>query len=167
MNSDTYKLDGLCGIGLWMENASEPLTNTDKINESSKSLIVIVTNSARNIRLFYCLSIFGVVLIFAYSLFLNSERPIELPTAPSTWRIFETNDKSNYNNNNNNVCNYGPNGPRIFCSVITHRGNLESKAMAVNKTWGIRKNVFPERIEVEWAWKWCFVMDLKVDAATN
>lgn len=35
-----------------------------------------------------------------------------------------------------NKCNYGPNGPRIYCAAVTHYGNLATKALAVNQTWG-------------------------------
>lgn len=33
-------------------------------------------------------------------------------------------------------CNYDLNGPKIYCAVLTHYGNLDTKAMSVNKTWG-------------------------------
>lgn len=39
---------------------------------------------------------------------------------------------------NDNKCNYDKNGPRILCAVFTHKANFESKAAAVNKTWGNR-----------------------------
>lgn len=35
-----------------------------------------------------------------------------------------------------NKCNYGPNGPKIYCAAVTHYGNLATKALAVNQTWG-------------------------------
>ena len=35
-----------------------------------------------------------------------------------------------------NKCNYGPNGPRIYCAAVTHYGNLATKALAINQTWG-------------------------------
>lgn len=34
-------------------------------------------------------------------------------------------------------CNYEQNFPKIYCAVITHFDHLTTKAMAVNKTWGI------------------------------
>lgn len=40
-------------------------------------------------------------------------------------------------------CNYGSKGPRILCCVITHFGNLETKVVAVNNTWG--KNLLKKK----------------------
>lgn len=33
-------------------------------------------------------------------------------------------------------CNYDFNGPKIYCAILTHHGNLDTKALSVNKTWG-------------------------------
>lgn len=34
-------------------------------------------------------------------------------------------------------CNYGRNGPKVYCAIITNFNNLATKAMSVNNTWGI------------------------------
>jgi len=35
-------------------------------------------------------------------------------------------------------CSYGTNGPRILCTVFTHKKNFNSKAQYVDQTWGKR-----------------------------
>lgn len=44
--------------------------------------------------------------------------------------------------NGSQKCSYGRRGPKILCSVMTHFGNLETKAMAVFETWGKQKSFF-------------------------
>jgi len=39
-----------------------------------------------------------------------------------------------------NKCNYPKTGPKILCAVFTHKANFETKAKAVDQTWGKRRN---------------------------
>ena len=80
----------------------------------------------KKINLFICLLII-TILVLIY-LFLNYH--------VNTQRVFISVMKLKNPTRTNQKCKYEPQGPRILCCVITHYGNLETKAVAIKNTWG-------------------------------
>lgn len=77
---------------------------------------------SRNFNRFIIILTFGILSISTFWL-LTNDNQYDQYTMPSLEKAI-------------NKCNYGPNGPKIYCAVVTHYGNLATKALAVNKTWG-------------------------------
>lgn len=65
------------------------------------------------------LVLFGIILYLAILIWLNANHFDGKKTAVARSK-----------------CNYGPNGPKIYCAVVTHYMNLPTKALAVQQTWG-------------------------------
>jgi hypothetical protein len=87
----------------------------------------IGTNSQKkNFRIFTIVTTSGIIAFLLIYLVFNENYSSEFGTS-FEWKSSLL---------SSNKCNYGPNGPRIYCAVLTHFGNLQTKAQSVRKTWG-------------------------------
>ena len=94
--------------------------------EESFTPLFISINTKIHIKIFRLLTIITTVLIITFCVLY------ELPEENYSSFSKTLDSKSLLSNK----CNYGPKGPRIYCAVLTHFGNLQTKAQSVRKTWG-------------------------------